>query len=108
MLIKYKKIEKVEFKEDYIENIEKIEDEIIKKITKKYPNLDLTIESIELSGRKITVYEEIPSFGYPDYRRKIIKELRKEATVILSQTLPQNQKPEDPEFKRISINWINL
>jgi len=62
----------------------------------------------ELSGRKITVYEEIPSFGYPDYRRKIIKELRKEATVILSQTLPQNQKPEDPEFKRISINWINL
>lgn len=108
MLIKYTKIEKIKFKEDNVDNIEKIEDEIIKKITEKYPNLDLTIESIELSGRKITEYEEIPNFGYPDYRRITVEQLMSEATVILSQTLPQNQKPEDPEFKRISINWINL
>ncbi len=105
MFIKYTKIEKIECQN---ETIEEIENEIIEKINKKYPNTTLTIEKIQLQGRKYHEIEYLSSIGYYDYKTKITEEIMNEAKVTLSQTLPYNQKPKDPEFKRSSIEWYDF
>lgn len=108
MLIKYTKIEKIKFKNNDNEDIEKIENEIIEKIKEKYSNIDLTIESIKLVGRKYKDYEDLGGIGYDNYKCVITEELMKEATVTLSQTLPYGQKPKDNGFKKSCIEWHNF
>lgn len=108
MLIKYTKIEKIKFKNNDNEDIEKIENEIIEKIKEKYSNIDLTIESIKLVGRKYKDYEDLGGIGYDNYKCVITEELMNEATVTLSQTLPHGQKPKDNGFKKSCIEWHNF
>lgn len=105
MLIKYTKIEKIECEN---ETIEEIENEIIEKINKKYPNTNITIEKIQLEGRRYHETEYLSSIGYHDYRTKITEKIMNEAKVILSRTLPHDQKPKDLEFKKSSIDWYNF
>lgn len=108
MLIKYTKIEKIKFKNNDNEDIEKIENEIIEKIKEKYSNIDLTIESIKLVGRKYKDYEDLGGIGYDNYKCVITEELMNEATVTLSQTLPYGQKPKNNGFKKSCIEWHNF